>query len=220
MSAPMFWATLGTISGVAPRAQVIAYKVCGSVPGFTSSCFSSDTVAAVEQAIIDGVDVLNFSVGGGADPYNEIVSLAFASAYDNGIFVAKSAGNSGPTPDTVAGRSPWVTTVAASTHNRDFAGTVSLESAEGNNLELTGVTITGGYGPADVVLAADYGDALCLNPFPAGTFAGQIVVCERGLIPGCQERKRCRRRRRWPDPLQPRRGASQCRCALDPQFAY
>jgi hypothetical protein len=107
-------------------------------PVLPPAVFSSDTVAAVEQAIIDGVDVLNFSVGGGADPYNDIVSLAFASAYDNGIFVAKSAGNSGPTPDTVAGRSPWVTTVAASTHNRDFAATLTRRIRSENALVLDG----------------------------------------------------------------------------------
>ena len=45
---------LGNISGVAPRAQIIAYKVCGSVPG-TASCFGSDSVAAVEQAAGGGV---------------------------------------------------------------------------------------------------------------------------------------------------------------------
>src|SRR5690606_9395537 len=31
-----------------------------------------------------------------------------------------------------------------------------------------------------VVLAEDHGDALCLNPFAAGTFNGEIVVCKRG----------------------------------------
>ena len=155
VSADVLGGTLGVISGVAPRASnVIAYKVCGSVPG-TASCFGSDTVAAVEQAIVDGVDVLNFSVGGGNDPYNDIVSLAFLSAYDNGIFVAKSAGNSGPGADTVAGRSPWVTTVGASTHDRGFVATVTVESGS-ESLTLDGVSITGGFGPAPVVLAADY----------------------------------------------------------------
>jgi hypothetical protein len=168
---------LGTISGVAPRAQVIAYKVCG-----LEGCFGSDSAAAVEQAIIDGVDVINFSISGGGDPYNDIVELAFAAATDAGVFITASGGNSGPTPDTVAHRGPWTTTVAASTHNRGYVGSAMLESAEGNSLELEGVTITAGFGPADVVMAADYGDAGCLNPFPAGTFNGEIVVCERGVI--------------------------------------
>lgn len=180
VSADALGGTLGIISGVAPRAQIIAYKVCGSVPG-TSSCFSSDSVAAVEQAIIDGVDVINFSIGGGSDPYNDIVEQAFSVAYDNGVFVSASAGNSGPAADTVAHRGPWTMTVAASTHDRGYVANVVLESDTGS-LTLDGVSITGGFGPAPVVMAADYGDALCLNPFPAGTFNGEIVVCERGVI--------------------------------------
>ncbi|MBK8902721.1 MAG: S8 family serine peptidase [Anaerolineaceae bacterium] len=170
---------MGLISGVAPRAQIIAYKVCGSVPG-TSSCFGSDSVAAVEQAILDGVDVINFSIGGGSDPYNDIVEQAFSVAYDNGVFVSASAGNSGPGADTVAHRGPWTMTVAASTHDRGYVANVVLE-ADGETLTLDGVTITGGFGPAPVVLAADYGDALCLEPFAPGTFNGEIVVCERGI---------------------------------------
>ncbi|MCP4417789.1 MAG: S8 family serine peptidase [Chloroflexi bacterium] len=188
VSADVLGGTLGIISGVAPRAQIIAYKVCGSVPG-TASCYGSDSVAAIEQAIIDGVDVLNYSIGGGGDPYNDIVSLAFASAYDNGIFVAKSAGNSGPGADTVSGRSPWVTTVAASTHDRGFVAELLVES-DSDSLTLDGISITGGYGPAPVVLAADYDGlaaadpekGMCNTPFPASTFSGEIVVCKRGVI--------------------------------------
>ncbi|WP_420642126.1 S8 family serine peptidase [Candidatus Leptofilum sp.] len=189
VSADLLGGSLGILSGVAPRAQIIAYKVCGSVPG-TASCFGSDTVAAVEQAIIDGVDVLNFSVGGGSDPYNDIVSLAFLSAYDNGIFVAKSAGNSGPGADTVAGRSPWVTTVGASTHDRGFVANIELTADGGAALTLDGVSITAGFGPAPVVLADDFDgldetdaeNGMCNTPFPAGTFNGEIVVCKRGVI--------------------------------------
>jgi subtilisin family serine protease len=188
VSADLLGGTLGILSGVAPRAQIISYKVCGSVPG-TASCYGSDTVAAIDQAIADGVDVLNFSVGGGSDPYNDIVSLAFLSAYDNGIFVAKAGGNSGPGADTVDGRSPWVTTVGASTHDRGFVANIVVE-ADGESLTLDGVSITGGFGPAPVVLAADYDglpdtDAekgMCNTPFPAGTFNGEIVVCKRGVI--------------------------------------
>lgn len=175
---------MGVISGVAPRAQVIAYKVCG-----LEGCYSSDSAAAVEQAIIDGVDVINFSISGGGDPYNDIVEQAFSVAYENGVFVSASAGNSGPGADTVAHRGPWTMTVGASTHDRGFIADVTLESGS-NSLTLDGVSITAGFGPAPVVLAADYDglDAsnpekgMCNTPFPAGTFNGEIVVCKRGVI--------------------------------------
>ncbi len=184
VTATVLGSDFGIISGVAPRAQIIAYKALGVGGGFTS-----DLVAAVEQAIIDEVDVINYSISGGGDPYNDAVSLAFSTAYENGIFVSKSAGNSGPGADTVAGRSPWVATIAASTHDRGYIADLVVESG-GESLTLDGVSITSGYGPAPVVLAADFdglddADAekgMCNQPFPAGTFNGEIVVCKRGVI--------------------------------------
>src|SRR5581483_6267726 len=64
VKATVFGVARGTISGIAPRAHLIMYRVCGA-----DGCFSSDSVAAVQQAIADGVDVINFSIGGGTDPY-------------------------------------------------------------------------------------------------------------------------------------------------------
>ena len=71
------------------------------------------------QAILDGVNVINFSISGGADPYTDPVELAFLDAYAAGVFVAASAGNGGPGAATTDHLSPWVTTVAASTQTRD-----------------------------------------------------------------------------------------------------
>jgi uncharacterized repeat protein (TIGR01451 family) len=180
VAASIMGSDLGIVTGIAPRAHVIAYRVCAGPRG---SCYTSDSAAAIEQAILDGVDVINFSIGGGTNPYSDIVSLAFLSAYENGVFVACSAGNSGPGPDTVGHREPWVATVAASTQSRTFQGYVNLQADNGDSLDLTGVSITGAHsGP--VVFASDFGDdGLCLNPFPAGTWANEeIVICERGVI--------------------------------------
>lgn len=80
----------GIISGIAPRAQVVAYKGLGYLGGFTS-----DLASAIDQAVFDGVDVINYSVGGGAaDPGADEIAFLFADAA--GVFVATSAGNSGP----------------------------------------------------------------------------------------------------------------------------
>src|SRR5678816_3664897 len=82
----------------------------------------SSIVSAVEHAIQDGiVDALNYSVSGGADPWNEPVSLAFLSAASAGIFIAAAAGNTNASvPVAIPGSAnhlePWVTTVAASSH--------------------------------------------------------------------------------------------------------
>ena len=91
VSASIFGMPRGTISGIAPRAHIEMFKVCGA-----AGCYSSDSAAAVQAAIDDGVNVINFSISGGANPYSDAVEQAFLDAYDAGIFVAASAGNSGP----------------------------------------------------------------------------------------------------------------------------
>jgi len=167
--------TVGTLSGVAPRAYIAAYKALGPEGGY-----DSDLVAAINQAVADGVDVINYSISADIDPYTDLPQMAFLDAYKAGIFVASSAGNSGPTPDTVGKRGGWIATVAASTNNRTFANTLKLK-ARGGSLKANGVSLTGGIKVStDFVLAADYGDELCLNPFGAGTFTGKIVGCKRG----------------------------------------
>ncbi|MCK5711173.1 MAG: S8 family serine peptidase, partial [Hyphomicrobiaceae bacterium] len=103
--------------------------------------------------------------------------------------VAASAGNSGPDASTVAHPSPWITTVAASTHDRYYEACVTL----GNNGDTYyGASVnTTGAGPADLVYAAD----VCLagaDPEEAklcypGTLDpdlvnGKIVLCDRGTI--------------------------------------
>jgi subtilisin family serine protease len=177
VQASIFGVSRGTISGIAPRAHVIMYKVCGD-----QGCFQSDSVAAIQKAIQDGVNVINFSISGGNNPYGDAVELAFLDAYNAGVFVSASAGNEGPGAETVAHRGPWVTTVAASTADRAFKNTVSLTASGGATLSLTGVSLTAGVGPAPVVSAADAptNDPFCASATPDGAFAGKIVVCQRG----------------------------------------
>ncbi len=87
---------------------------------------TSDLVAAIDQAVADGVDVINYSISGTPTNFRDPAEISFLYAADAGVFVAASAGNSGPTTSTVAHPSPWITTVAAGTHNRNGAGSVTL----------------------------------------------------------------------------------------------
>jgi uncharacterized repeat protein (TIGR01451 family) len=174
VTASIFGVPRGVISGIAPRARVAMYKVCGA-----EGCFGSDSAAAVQQAIVDGVNVINFSISGGANPYSDAVELAFLNAYDAGVFVAASAGNAGPGADTTDHRGPWVTTVAASTQNRAFQNNATVTADGGASLTLTGASITQGVGPAPVFVSTT--DPQCNSPFAAGSVAGQIVVCARGV---------------------------------------
>jgi subtilisin family serine protease len=173
--ASIYGRQLGIVSGIAPRAHVMAYKICGD-----QGCFGSDSVAAVNAAVLDGVDVINFSISGGANPYSDAVSLAFLGAYNAGVFVAASAGNSGPGPNTTDHREPWTTTVAASTTTRQFESALALASSDGAALLLRGASVTRGVAtPSPVHVPA--GDPLCQTPFAAGSVAGKMVVCLRGI---------------------------------------
>jgi hypothetical protein len=176
-SAPVLGVERGPINGIAPGAWVSVYKVCGAL-----GCFASDSAAAVQQAILDGVNVINFSISGGTDPFTDPVELAFLDAYAAGVFVSASAGNDGPGASTANHLSPWVMTVAASTQTREFASTLTLDGSAGH-LVLEGASITAGVAsPLPVVLssAAPYGKNLCDAPAAPGTFTGKIVACQRG----------------------------------------
>lgn len=182
----------GPVSGIAPRARIAMYKALWSTEsGDTASGNGADLVAAIDQAVADGVDVINYSISGTTTNFRDAAEIAFLFAADAGVFVAASAGNSGPTTSTVAHPSPWITTVAAGTHNRDGQGSVTL----GNGETYTGASVATGVGPAPLIdsvaagvdgadptqLALCYGaadGAVVLDP---AKVAGKIVVCQRGV---------------------------------------
>jgi Subtilase family/Fibronectin type-III domain/PA domain len=168
----------GTIHGIAPGAWVIEYKVCG-----IQGCVSSDSAAAVAEAILDGVDVINFSISGGTNPFADPVELAFLDAYAAGVFVSASAGNEGPGAGTANHLSPWVTSVAASTQKRAFESTLTLNASGGASATFTGASLTAGVSSAAPVVlssAAPYSNDFCGAPAAPATFTGKIVACKRG----------------------------------------
>ncbi|WP_320825167.1 S8 family serine peptidase [Reinekea sp.] len=182
VTAPTGFSVSKTIAGVAPRANIIAYSVCAD-----EGCYSSAILFAINQAILDGVDVINYSIGGSAyDPWDDSDSLSFLAAMDAGIFVATSAGNSGPDFATIGSPAdaPWLTSVAASSHNYFYKNSlVGLTDAHGDTMEdIIGQSITPGYGPAALVDAADYGNPLCLAGGFNVPFHGEIVICDAGII--------------------------------------
>ncbi len=175
--ATIFGVARGQVSGMAPGASIIAYRAC-----LSQGCTEPDLVAAVDRAIADGVDVVNYSISGGGftdDP----VEQAFLSAYGAGIVVNAAAGNSGPAAGTANHVSPWEVTVGASTGPRRFSSTVHLTGG-GDALDVTGVSVTPGLSsPTPVVYAGDvagYADPLCSTNLPAGSATGKVVVCMRG----------------------------------------
>jgi subtilisin family serine protease len=178
-SASIFGVERGPVSGIAPGASVIAYRALGPGGGYTS-----DLLGAVQQSILDGVDVLNYSISGSGSVYTDAVELAFLDAYAAGVSVNASAGNDGPGASTANHAGPWVTTVAASTFDRQYTSKMTLTSTDGATYSKAGSTLTQGVTDAPVVLAEAVpgytGGKLCLTPFAADSLTGQVVVCERG----------------------------------------
>lgn len=179
--------SFGKSSGVAPAAKVSVYKVCWEDTNpDTGGCYSSATVEAVDAAIKDGVDVLNYSISGNNNSTTDPVALAFLNAAAAGVFVSASAGNSGPTVSTVNHASPWLTTVAASTFPSDLLGTVKVSDGSlyrGASIMKTEVADK----PAVIAAAAAAAGAANANLCAPGSLdpakvAGKVVVCDRGVV--------------------------------------
>ncbi|MBA3737194.1 MAG: S8 family serine peptidase [Actinobacteria bacterium] len=179
-SAEMWGIDRGPTSGMAPGAHVIGYRVC-----LDQGCFGSDSVAAVNRAILDDVDVINFSISGGNNAFTDSVELAFLDAYAAGIQVNASAGNAGPGAATANHAGPWTNTIGASYPSRIYGASLHLEADNGDVFDASGVTITPGIGDATPVirpssLGGYTGNNTCNVPFADGSVADSIVLCDRG----------------------------------------
>jgi subtilisin family serine protease len=188
--------SLGTASGMAPNARLSVYKIGWNKADGTASATTTDIVAAINAAVSDGVDVINLSFSGATSEVNDAVEVNFMFAADAGVFVAASAGNSGPGASTVAHNSPWLTTVAASTHDRSFVRTATT----GDGTVYSGPGVGPGVPSSPLVYAANVGlpgvdptlVRQCLSDVDGVTpgiqpaldptkVQGTIVLCDRGL---------------------------------------
>ncbi|MEW5249117.1 S8 family serine peptidase [Microbulbifer sp. 2201CG32-9] len=157
------------ITGMAPRARVAVYKVCWDAQDpDDNGCSSADSMAAIDEAVADGVDVINYSVGGSSTIFTGADDIAFLRAADAGVFVATSGGNDGPDPQTIGTPSgvPWITTVAAAEDDQSFsqAFEVTSPATVANSYEALE-----GSGPATLE--------------GAGSLSGSVVVSE--PLEGC-----------------------------------
>ncbi|CAI0443438.1 unnamed protein product, partial [Linum tenue] len=112
----------GTARGGVPSARIAVYKIC-----WTLGCSDVDILAAFDDAISDGVDIISLSVGGApTDYFQDAIAIGAFHSMKNSILTSNSAGNSGPAAGTVSNVSPWSLSVAASTIDRKFATGVKL----------------------------------------------------------------------------------------------
>ncbi|XP_020100103.1 subtilisin-like protease SBT1.5 [Ananas comosus] len=117
---------------MAPRAHLAIYKVC------FKGCAYSDTLAAIDQAIYDGVNIISMSIGGNATYryYYDGIAQGSLAALSHGIITVAAAGNEGPEENTLAHDAPLVLTVGAASTDRRCRAIVKL----GNGEELEGET--------------------------------------------------------------------------------
>ncbi|CAN1174740.1 Subtilisin-like protease SBT2.6 [Linum perenne] len=144
----------GYASGMAPGARIAVYKAL-----YTFGGYMSDVVAAVDQAVEDGVDILSLSIGPSSVPpgpsaFLNVLEMELLFATKAGIFVVQAAGNGGPSSSSILSFSPWITTVAASITDRRYNNTIIL----GNGLSFSGTGLappTSGTASVPIAAAAD-----------------------------------------------------------------
>ncbi|XP_071936936.1 subtilisin-like protease SBT1.4 isoform X1 [Coffea arabica] len=177
-SAGFYAYATGEAKGVAIKARIAAYKVC-----WRGGCFDSDILAALNQAISDGVHVLSLSLGRSpAMPYDEDpIAIAAFHAAERGILTSASAGNSGPSYRTAVNIAPWILSVGASTIDREFPTDVVL----GDGSILQGVSLYYGKPLLNALLPLVYasgaGSRFChQGELVPSMVTGKIVVCDVG----------------------------------------
>ncbi|CAL9229033.1 unnamed protein product [Arabidopsis halleri] len=188
-SASLFGIANGTARGGVPSARIAAYKVC-----WDSGCTDMDMLAAFDEAISDGVDIISISIGGASLPFFEDpIAIGAFHAMKRGILTMCSAGNNGPGLFTVSNLAPWVMTVAANSLDRKFETVVKL----GNGLTAFGISLNG-FNPrkkmypltsgslASNLSAGGYGEPSTCEPGTLGEdkVMGKVVYCEAGREEG------------------------------------
>jgi len=183
----------GTVSGIAPRARIAAYKACWNSDYVSPEgdkergCFYGDTMAAIDAAVTDGVDVINYSIGGSRTDLTIPSTAAMLNAAAAGVFVSVSAGNDGPDKETIGTPAPWVTSVAASTYNG--TSTVigkALEVTSGPLADSSFMSVPAGFSPAVAGLAGELAlaepvEACDEAPLTnAEDLAGKVALIARG----------------------------------------
>ncbi|MBO2579417.1 S8 family serine peptidase [Shewanella algae] len=177
------------ISGVAPHANIVAYQICrpGNNGDRYSGCPTSAILKALDDAIADGVDVINYSISGGGFPWSSATEMSFLAARNAGIFSAVSAGNTSASvsqvPFSSPKNAPWYTSVAASTHNREVRSILEFNGDQLDYTQGTGPVMTTDISAPLVYagdLAADNFEGC--NAFAADAFKEQLALIKRG---GC-----------------------------------
>ncbi len=188
-----------TISGVAPKAYVMSYRVFYQSVNGRGSFYNAEGIAALEDIVWDGADVVNNSWGAGPGSSGGMydpLDLALINAWNAGVFVSMSAGNAGPGNGTTDHPSDYMNVAASSTDGTFASGRFNVTSPEPVPANLQGLSYAaasfGAALPLGTVIGPwDYLPSSVANPanatgcaaWPAGTFTGKAALIIRG---GCE----------------------------------
>ncbi|KAM0942409.1 putative tripeptidyl-peptidase II [Dioscorea sansibarensis] len=179
----------GTAKGGSPTSRIAMYKVCGDF-----GCSGSSILAAFDDAIADGVDVLSISLGASRffrpDFDTDPIAIGSFHAVEKKVIVVCSAGNDGPSAESVVNAAPWILTVAATTIDRKFESDIALG---GNNDAIKGEAINfsnlnkspmypliyGGSAKSNSSSSTDQSASHCeVESLDQEKIKGKIIVCK------------------------------------------
>jgi minor extracellular serine protease Vpr len=181
------------ISGMAPGAFLGSYKVFGT-PGVNDSTTTAAVVKAIEDAVNDGMDVINLSFGGVdyALPSEDPECLAVENAVRSGVVVTVATGNEGPSIRTIStpAATPDAIAVGSVSNSRAFYAQIHATAPAPVPANLTNIPYLPGDGPKVTsnmaatgivdVAALQPSNSLACSSFPSGSMSGQIALVSRG----------------------------------------
>lgn len=164
----------GNARGAVPSARIAAYRVCTM-----HTCPNDAILAAFDDAIADGVDLISISLGYSVPLSFDQDPIAIGSfhALKKGILTSNSAGNKGPNPNTVVSNAPWLLTVAASSTDRRIIDKVFL----GNGKAIQGLGVDG-FSLNGTTFPLGYGDNISTECEPEA--AGRCYCLSKNLAKG------------------------------------
>ena len=175
---------LATITGVAPRAYLGNYKVFGT-PGSNDSSSDQAILKALDDAVNDGMDIINLSLGDDLAPRleDDLEVQAIERATKAGVIVVAAAGNNGPDPNTISSpaTAPSAIAMGASTNDRTFAASVEVQG-----LSQYVAVLGDGPAPSSPIVApltdvASFDNTgLACSALPANSLNGSIALILRG----------------------------------------
>ena len=175
--------------GVAPQAKIYAYRVFGCDGSATDAVI----VAALNQAAVDGVDVVNMSLGSPFGRNDAPDAVASNTLAENGIVVVASAGNEGAGGyiNGSPGAASRVLSVAAlDASGPSFPGaTIALSTGKSIPAQLSngpfqndpGASLPGGALGVVVIRNADGSVSLGCNQSDYASAVGKLAVVVRGV---------------------------------------